>query len=176
MRQLGAADRRRIAFHKALKYERRSRSTTRLRHPHAQPGVSMRFISTLMAITAASLLAFSPVQAAEKRVVPADKTSPVGFFYFAAGLAYNCLNSGRGKFSVTTQPKHGKVHLEWRKLKGDFQGGCKGRTMSGVAAWYTPEKGYRGDDAFAIRINVPGLMPGNGFNAGRSWKIQLDVK
>ena len=136
----------------------------------------MRFVSTTMAVAAATLLAFSPVQAAEKRIVAANKTSPVGFFYFAAGLAYDCRSSGRGKFTVTEQPQHGRVHLEWRKVKGDFQGGCKGKTMSGVAAWYTPEKGYRGDDDFAIRINVPGLMPGNGFNAGRSWKIRLDVQ
>ena len=136
----------------------------------------MRFLSTLMAVTAATLLAFSPAQAAEKRVVAANKTSPVGFFYFAAGISYNCMNAGRGKFKITKQPKHGSVHLEWRKLKGDFQGGCKGKTMTGVAAWYTPEKGYRGNDEFAVRINVPGLMPGNGFNAGRSWTIRLDVK
>ena len=136
----------------------------------------MRFISTLMVVTTAILLALSPAQAAEKRAVPANKTSSVGFFYFAAGLDHNCANSGRGKFKITKQPGHGSVRLEWRKVKADFQGGCKGKTMGGVAAWYTPEKGYRGDDEFVIRINVPGLMPGNGFNAGRSWKIRLDVK
>lgn len=136
----------------------------------------MRSISALAAIAAAIVLATAPAQASEKRVVPANKTSPVGFFYFAAGLEYNCLNSGRGKFNLTRQPKHGKVHLEWRKLKGDFQGGCKGKTMNGVAAWYTPDKDYRGEDDFAVRINVPGLMPGNASNAGRSWTMRLDVK
>lgn len=129
-----------------------------------------------MAAAAAIMVSAGSGLSTERKTVPANKTSGVGFFYMSAGLGHNCLSSGRGTFKVTREPKHGKVHVEWRKIKADFQGGCKGRTMGGAAAWYTPEPGYHGDDEFSIRVNFPGLMPGNSFNDGKTWKIKLDVQ
>jgi hypothetical protein len=136
----------------------------------------MRFLSALVAAVAATLITFTPSLAVEKKTIPANKTSGIGFFYFATNMGHNCQSSGRGKFKVSRQPEHGVVRLEWRKLKADFQGGCKNSTMGGVAAWYTPHKGFRGQDDFTIRIDVPGLLPGNSFNTGRSWKIRVDVQ
>lgn len=136
----------------------------------------MRFPSALVAAVATALITFSPSLAVERKAVPANKTSGVGFFYASMSLGYNCMSSGRGTFKVEREPKHGRVHLEWRKVKGDFQGGCKGKTMGGVAAWYTPEPGYHGDDDFTVRVNFPGALPGNSFNTGKSWKIKVDVQ
>jgi hypothetical protein len=136
----------------------------------------MRFLSAVAALAATVFLAFSPTLAAEKKTVPANKTSGIGFFYFSTSLGNNCQTPGRGTFKVTSEPEHGRVHLEWRKLKSDFQGGCKNSTMSGVAVWYTPEKGFRGKDDFTFRVNVPGVMSGNAFNTGKSWTIKLTVE
>ena len=134
-----------------------------------------KIVTSFAALGAVTLLS-APSIAAEKREVSANKTSPIGFFYFATGMAYNCQSSGKGTFKLANEPEHGKVHLEWRKVKGNFNGGCKSSTMGGVAAWYTPQPGYRGKDDFSIRISVPGLMPGNASNSGKTWTIVVDVK
>ena len=136
----------------------------------------MRFISILMAIIGAIMLSLAPAIAADRRTVPANKTSAVGFIYYSTGRGYDCHGSGRGTYRVKKAASHGTVRLEWRKVKGDFQGGCKGKTMAGLAVWYTPRKGYRGDDTFTVQLNVPGLHPGNGLASGRSWTFDIDVK
>lgn len=136
----------------------------------------MRFISTLMAIVAAIMLSVLPVTAAEKHTVPANKTTGITFIYYATNSAYNCQSSGRGKYRIKRDAEHGTVRLEWRKLKAPFKNGCKDRTMNGLAVYYTPHKGYRGDDAFTVQLTVPGLLPGNAFNSGRSWSFKIDVK
>lgn len=136
----------------------------------------MRFLSTAVAAVAAALLFLTPAIGAEKYTVPANKTSGLTFIYHATGQGYNCQSSGRGKFRVVDEPKHGSVRLEWRKMKGDFKGGCKGSTMNGLAVYYTPHKGYRGKDDFKVLLNVPGLYSGNTFNSGRHWSFKIDVK
>lgn len=136
----------------------------------------MRFISIWLAVVTAVMLSFAPARAADTRTVPANRTSGVGFIYYSTGTGYDCHGSGRGKYHVNREPKHGTVRLEWRKLKGDFHRGCKGRTLSGLAVFYTPHKGYRGNDDFSVYLTVPGLYPGNSLNHGRSWKFNIDVK
>lgn len=136
----------------------------------------MRIFSIASAILLAVLLAISTAASAETRKVPANKTSAVGFIYYSTGRGYNCLSSGRGKYRLAKEAAHGTVRLEWRKLKGDFQRGCKGATMSGLAVWYTPRAGYRGKDAFTVQLTVPGLYPGNTFNSGRNWSFKIEVE
>jgi hypothetical protein len=136
----------------------------------------MRLLSILSAILFAAILSISTTASAETRKVPANKTSAVTFIYYSTGKGYNCLTSGRGKYHVAREAEHGTVRLEWRKVKGDFQRGCKGTTMNGLAVWYTPHKGYRGKDVFTVQMRVPGIYPGNMSNQGRSWKIKVDVE
>lgn len=136
----------------------------------------MRFISTLAAAAAAIMLSFAPIQAAEKVTVPANKTSGITFIYLGASLEYNCLSSGKGKIKISREPEHGVVRTEWRKVKGDFKNGCKGKTMNGLAIYYRPHKGYRGDDRFKIQASFPGLYGGAMNDVSRSWSFDLTVK
>jgi hypothetical protein len=136
----------------------------------------MHFTSTLLAAIVATAISCAPTAAAEKRTVPANKTTGIGFIYHSTGIGHNCQSSGRGKFRIVNEPEHGTVRTEWRKMKGDFQGGCKGKSMNGLAIWYTPHKGYRGKDDFTVQLTVPGLYSGNTFNSGRNWSFKVNVE
>lgn len=136
----------------------------------------MRFISTVMAIAAATMLSLVPANAAERKVVPANTTTGITFIYLGASLEHNCISGGKGKVRVSREPEHGVVRTQWRKLKADFKYGCKGKTMNGVAIYYTPHKGYRGKDSFKIQVRIPGLQSGAMHDASRSWSFDLDVK
>lgn len=135
----------------------------------------MRFISTFLAIVAAIALSFTSAGAAERKVVPANKTSAVGFIYYSSDLGTNCQNPGRGKYKVTREAKYGSIGLEWRKIKGNFHMGCKNVTMPGLAVFYTPQKGFRGEDEFVVRLTMPGFY-GPSTNVSRTWKFRVDVQ
>lgn len=135
----------------------------------------MRFISTFIAVFTAIFLSFAPASSAEKRVIPANKTSAIGFIYYSTGLGYNCLNPGKSKYKVAREANHGSIRLEWRKMKGNFHRGCKNTTMFGLAVYYTPHKGFRGNDEFVVRMTTPGLQ-GPASDVSRTWKMQVEVK
>jgi hypothetical protein len=135
----------------------------------------MRLTSVIAAALAATFFISSPASSSDREVIPANKTSGVTFIYSSTGLGHNCSNSGRGKYKVTREAKHGSVRLEWRKVKGDFHMGCKNRSMSGVAVFYTPHKGFRGDDDFVVLTTSPGFQ-GPGSSRSRTWKLKVTVK
>ena len=60
--------------------------------------------------------------------------------------------------------------------KMNSKGGCKGRPTSGLAVWYTPNKGYHGPDKFGFTMSVPGIVPGVTYGAAKNWNYKVNVK
>lgn len=58
--------------------------------------------------------------------------------------------------TVAVKPKHGTVTFKWVTARlGANAGICKGRTGHIMRAFYTPAKGYRGEDNFRIGMRFP---------------------
>jgi hypothetical protein len=83
-----------------------------------------------------------------KTTVPKNRKTLVGTYAnYAEGT---CRAGAIPQMKVTRKPKHGKV--SFRQVSGKLgknAGPCAGETVKGVAVYYTPKSGYRGEDRFS---------------------------
>jgi hypothetical protein len=105
--------------------------------------------------------------------IPANRTTSVGDFY---AYSETCNLLGKPQMTVPGKPKHGTVKFEWvSKRLGDDAGACKGRTGRVMRAWYTPTKGYRGQDSFKIGIRFP-KYEGSNETSYDTYGVTVDVR
>ena len=102
-------------------------------------------------------------------VVPANRTTEVGFLnvYDTHGCAYGARPRVRLK-----PPSHGRITTRWQRrpittnrfgLGGEK---CVGRDMYGLAVFYTPEPGFRGEDSYKLRWTYRTNTGARGFLGG----------
>lgn len=109
----------------------------------------------------AALVALSATAArAETISVPAGESSAMIDF---TNLDDNCQTIGKPKGKVTREPKHGKVSFKWISITLDEDyGTCKGKHAKSLRVFYSPDRGYRGSDAFAVGATMPAYDDGSG--------------
>jgi hypothetical protein len=138
-------------------------------------GALMRIIIQIMA--AVALLLSTSVPASAKSLdVKANVVNEIGFFYFYTSLEYGCESLGRPIIRVSRKPQNGTLRTEVRKMPMSSKGGCKGRPATGVAVWYTPNKGYRGPDRFSFSMSFPGVAPGASYGGSNHQSYNVNVK
>lgn len=83
-----------------------------------------------------------------KTTVPKNKRTLVGTYAnYAEGT---CRAGAIPQMKVGQKPKHGKVTFKQISGKlGKDAGACAGQTVKGIAVYYTPKSGYRGEDRFS---------------------------
>jgi hypothetical protein len=134
--------------------------------------VMRRILST--ALAAAAVLASGMAARAEDYKVPANKTSGLTFIYVYSES--NCAFGSKPTFKVLTEPKHGKIFSKWMKLNlTDVPKNCKGRPVYGTAIFYTPDKGYHGDDYARVGIGKTEIPMTQVYNS-RAMSINITVE
>jgi len=121
------------------------------------------------AITFASL---APAFAAEKVTVPANRTSGISSF-----IHYNgdmCRGGAIPNLRVGKKPKHGKLTFKTVMTKLG-PGRCKGVPVKAMAAYYTPDRGFRGKDAFSVSYTHD-LYEGAAGIGSTSYSFDITVK
>lgn len=100
----------------------------------------------LPAIAALTLLT-TTAAAAEHITIRANKTVGLGHY-----VSYNsdiCSGGGAPHMYVGRKPKHGK--LSFKPVRTKFsQGRCKGLPVRATAVFYTPNRGFKGEDSFSF--------------------------
>lgn len=110
----------------------------------------------------AAVIAFSTQACAfdETIGVPAGRTSQIATF---SANNSACHLIGKPVMTVPVKPKHGSVAFKWVMGQlGDGAGLCKGRKGHMMGVFYTPAKGYRGEDHFRIGMSFPEYDFANG--------------
>ncbi len=118
----------------------------------------MRFFAAAAAI--AGIFGLSTVAFAdETRTVAAGKTTMINHHESWHG---ECEQGPLATIDITKQPSHGKINvtIQMQKIeKNEIGGGdkCIGRSVKGVAVYYTPQNGFTGTDTFSYdRITADG--------------------
>ncbi len=94
--------------------------------------------------------------------LPANRTS--GFATFTANTP-DCHLIGKPKMTLPKMPQHGTVTFKWIVgTLGDSAGICKGKKGHMMGVYYTPNKGYRGEDRFRIGMAFPKYDFANGYD------------
>ena len=116
------------------------------------PSIQHRFAPVLLAAALALPLATGAAHA-RGNAVAANKTTEVGFAW--AIDARTCGNLAKPKITLG-KPKHGQATAKWvtRRVVGASGAArkCNGRTAKGMAIYYTPGRGFRGQDGFRVRV------------------------
>ncbi|XYK80826.1 MAG: hypothetical protein ROO70_01030 [Labrenzia sp.] len=87
-----------------------------------------------------------------KRTVPANKASLVGA---QSVTNYDCSAGQVPQLQLRIKPKHGKVTFKkHRYTLGENAGRCAGSSVVGMLVFYTPEKGFRGEDRFKVGFTM----------------------
>ncbi|POF34861.1 hypothetical protein CLV41_1011321 [Roseibium marinum] len=109
----------------------------------------MRFFLSLLIFLSVSSLAQADTI---RRSIPANKTSSVG-----AHATYNaqCMPSSIPKMKIAKQPENGTVSFKQVAFKlSEDAGRCAGRQVKGIAVYYKPKRGFRGQDEFKVRFTM----------------------
>lgn len=131
-----------------------------------------RIVST--ALAAAVFLASGLAAQAEDYKVQANRTSGLTFIYVYSEL--NCAFGSKPTFKVLTEPKHGKIFSKWMKLNlTDVPKNCKGKPVYGTAIFYTPNKGFRGEDHARVGIGKTEIPMTQIYNS-RAMSINITVE
>ena len=121
------------------------------------------------AITFASL---TVAMAADHITVKANRTSAISSFVhynrdLCSGGAIPHLRAGR-------KPKHGKLTFKTVVTKLG-PGPCKGTRVKAAAAYYTPDRGFKGEDYFSVGYTHD-LYEGAGRIGSTSYSFHVTVK
>jgi hypothetical protein len=75
---------------------------------------------------------------------------------YASYSSGTCRVGAIPQMKVRQKPKHGKVTFRQitRKL-GKGAGRCAGESVKATAVYYTPNRGYRGEDSFSAGYSMP---------------------
>jgi hypothetical protein len=123
-------------------------------------------------LTVAFLFTSMTAMAAEHVTVRANKTSAIGSY-----VSYNrdlCSGDGIPQMRVGRKPKHGKV--TFKPISTKFRRGpCKGRPVKVAAAFYTPDRGFKGKDNFSVYFRHE-LYEGAAGWTTTSYSYQVTVK
>ena len=133
----------------------------------------MRFLkSAFLAILL--ILTFSIQVFAEKREVPANKSSVV--LYSVVYDPETCGSQGRPQTKINQGAAHGNIRFEWFAYKmGKSAYHCNGKPAHGMLVIYTPDKGYRGPDSIKFSLIGSG-GPGPGYSISKTYRYDLTVK
>lgn len=133
------------------------------------------------AVLAATMLLFSAAAQADDGItVPANKETAIGFH--AAIGELHCAHTGKPTIKVTKAPKHGTLRFEWTTIKFDGRTStadmmaCKGKPIRGMAIYYRPNKGYRGDDYVRIGMIRDAYYMGSAARQTDLLKYDITVK
>ena len=111
--------------------------------------------------------------AAETRVVPANRPSPIFFYYTAA--EDTCYSGGKPKVHITRKPEHGSITSSWKPFRmGKESGKCAGKPMHGMLIVYKPDPGYHGTDKVSIIFS--GAVMSGYLLRDKEWKVDITVK
>lgn len=115
----------------------------------------------LLSALAMAVLATTQAYAFDDPItLPANRTS--GFATFSANSP-DCHMIGKPRMTVPVKPQHGTVSFKWIVSRlGDSAGICKGKQGHMMGVFYTPNKGYRGEDHFRIGMSFPKYDFANG--------------
>ena len=110
------------------------------------------FVSGVLLVSAFSV---SLAEAKTYKAKSGKSTRIQGFTSWNSDCSYKPV-----RLEVTRQPKHGKVvpRLEVARIGTILNGTskCKGRKINKVFLYYTSKRGYKGKDAFRIRVRFGG--------------------
>ena len=134
----------------------------------------MRFLkSAFLAILL--ILTFSIQAFAEKREVPAGKSSII--LYYVVYNPETCASGSKPQTKVNQQPAHGTIRFEWfahKPTKGAYN--CNGTLVRGMLVIYTPNKGYRGPDKAKVSLIGSGVYPGASYALSKTYWFDINVK
>lgn len=119
-----------------------------------------RLTATFAAAMSLSTLANTASADNVEATVRAGKATTLSSF--AIYNRANCGFAAKPKWTVTGGPAHGKVSVQWARIRlGQTDGdACDGKPAMGMLITYTPDRGYRGPDKFKIgfRSEIFGSM------------------
>lgn len=129
----------------------------------------MKKIAIATAFTFASLTA---AMAADHITVKANRTSGISSY-----VHYNrdlCSGGAIPHLRVGRKPKHGKLTFKTIVTKLG-PGPCKGTRVKAAAAYYTPDRGFRGEDSFSVSYKHD-IYEGAAGVASTSYSYRVTVK
>lgn len=110
--------------------------------------------------------------AADHITVRANRTTKVDSFVFYSRVT--CSGGEIPNLRAGRKPKHGK--LTFKRVNGKLgPGPCAGKIMKGSAAYYTPDRGFRGEDSFSISYTHD-IYEGAAGRASPSYSYRVTVK
>lgn len=123
-------------------------------------------------LVAAALLALGVSARADEVTleVPAGKTASEEFYVVLPG----CQPFAQLLSKVLKPPVHGKLDIS----RGSFIASappCKGTRVTGTKYYYTPAKGFRGQDYLEIEIGYP-VDSSSTRNTYTTYEVTLDVR
>lgn len=128
-------------------------------------------------VLAALIAACVPAAAIAETVngnVGANRSTKV--YAFTVADPSTCASPGRPKMTISKPPQHGTVTFDWGFIPAGkrFQN-CASGQMRAMGVVYTPHKGYRGPDTFAVGYSFAS-MGGYVYSGARTHKFNLQVK
>ncbi len=107
-------------------------------------------------LLAAAIAVASTTSAMADRV---SKTVPKNKKTFVGGAAtYSegmCDPMSIPQMRIRKKPSHGKVEFRTEYFKlSERAGSCAGKRVKGTAVFYTPNRGYRGNDKFSVSFTM----------------------
>ena len=136
-------------------------------------GTKVRLFTKSLLTLIVALASTASAFAAETRTVPANRASPIFFYYTAA--EDTCYAGGKPKVHITHEPEHGSVTTAWKPFRmGKEAGKCAGKAMHGTLVVYKPTPGYHGPDKVSIVFS--GGMGAGYFLREKEWTVKITVK
>ena len=133
----------------------------------------MRLPLKLTALVAALAVSFSPQAYAAEVVVPANRESAIGFI---VGVTPDCHSVEKPKMKLVKAPAHGSIRFQWTKSKlQNISRNCNGRPAWGMAVFFKPAPGFRGEDSFTMGVSML-RYEGRSTTQYRRDKVNLNVK
>ena len=115
----------------------------------------LAMVKRLAVLAAATLLLSATAHSDDNgRTVPANRETAIGFHAAISDL--HCAHTGKPTIKITAPPKHGTLRFEWTTIKFDGRTttvdmmACKGKSIRGMAIYYRPNKGFKGEDQVKI--------------------------
>lgn len=106
--------------------------------------------------------------------LPANRSTRV--YAFTVADPSTCASPGKPKVTVSKAPQHGRLTFDWGFMPaGKTFKNCANGQMRAMGVVYTPNKGYRGSDSFAVTYSMPS-MAGYRYQGSRSQKFEINVK
>lgn len=88
-----------------------------------------------------------------ERTVAKNRKTAVGAYSTYSRV--NCDGGEVPQMRVRMKPKNGKISFAQHSWKmGEDTGRCAGKRVKGTVVYYTPNRGYRGEDKFSVGFTM----------------------